>query len=144
MLTKRYTFTLVLIFILGACATRKAHFSVDYQPPSADSGKPDYAVLFFGGADESADNSASAFDGLKQHLETTEKGTLILLGNNGAKRGMSDSTAASSSRRTKRLLEEKLHTISAFKGDVFAVPGNYDWANGGRNGYQRVLRLEEF
>lgn len=144
MLTNRYTFTLLLIFILGACATRKAHFSVDYQPPTADSGKPDYAVLFFGGADKSPDNGGSAFEGLKQHLETTEKGALILLGNNGAKRGMSDSTAESSRKRTKRLLEGKLGAISAFKGDVFAVPGNHDWANGGRSGYQRILRLEEF
>ena len=144
MLRKRYLLIALIIVIASACATRKAHFASDYQQPGADSQKPEYSILFFGGADESPDNSASAFQGLKQHMEKTQNGSLILLGNNGAKRGLPDSTAARSSRKTKRMLEGKLSAIRSFKGDVFVVPGNHDWADGGKSGYQRVLRLEEF
>ena len=144
MLINRYTFILLLIFILSACATHKAHFAGDYQPKDPDSREPDYSILFFGGADKSPDNSALALNGLGEQLAATKNGTLILLGNNGGKRGLPDSTAGSANQRVKKILVNKLKAIRSFDGDVFIVPGNHDWADGGKSGYQRVLRLEEF
>ncbi len=144
MLTHRYTFSFLLIFILGACATHKAHYAVDYQQQNQETTQPAYSILFFGGADKTPDNSASAFTGLTQHLSASENGALILLGNNGAKRGLPDTTATNNSQRIKRLIQNKLNAIKGYKGDVFIVPGNHDWADGGKSGYRRVIRLEEF
>ena len=142
MLTNRYTFILLLIFILSACATRKAHFAGDYQQKGPDSRQPDYSILFFGGADKSPDNSAPALNGLRDQLAATKKGSLILLGNNGAKRGLPDSTGSATNQRVKKILEDKLSTVKSFNGDVFIVPGNHDWANGGKVGTKGFCGLK--
>jgi hypothetical protein len=140
---RSYTLLIYILLLVG-CATHKPHYSTDYQGASAPAQEPDYSLFFFGGADKSPENTATSIKTLQRQFETVQDGALILLGNNGPKRGMPhlDSTARRS--HTEALLDNKLSLLKKFKGEVYVVPGNHDWGDGGRKGYQKILALQGY
>ncbi len=145
MLNFRYLSTTVLMIILAGCATRNPHFAGDYKIEDNPDGDIAHTMLFFGGADKSTQNQSPTFLALTKQLQKVENnGSLILLGNNGAKRGLTDSVYDDSNNRVTSVLSKKLEALKKFKGDIYIVPGNHDWANGGKTGYRRVLLLESF
>ena len=87
---------------------------------------------------------APAMLALRNQLGEVNKGSLILLGNNGAKRGLTDSLHHNIRQKTEEVLRKKLNMLSVFKGDIYIVPGNHDWDDGGRQGFKKVTLLEEY
>ena len=135
---------LFILLFCCACATHKTHLPSDYNPQVQTSEQLEYSVLFFGGADKSEKNDAPILAMLGEQMAAVDKGSLVLLGNNGAKRGLTDSTNASIRLKTEIILRRKLSMLSEFKGDVYIIPGNHDWDDGGKAGYSRVLLLQEY
>ncbi|MEO1050260.1 MAG: BamA/TamA family outer membrane protein [Bacteroidota bacterium] len=143
---KRRSFVpiLVLIAILTACATHKAHYAPDYQASTSQGDQPEHTIMFFGGADMSPSNNDGALPLLKKQLNESTNETLILLGNNGAKKGLPDSTGSAKRSKIESVLKNKLDLLKSVDGQVFLVPGNHDWNGGGKRGFERVLRLEDY
>ncbi len=135
---------LVILIICMSCASHKTHYSSDYQLEQKNYQDLEYSILFFGGADRTQDNTAPAMNKLKEQLRAVDKGSIILLGNNGAKRGLTDSTHSNIRQKTEDVLRKKLDMFSAFNGDIYVIPGNHDWDDGGKQGYKRVTLLEEY
>jgi len=142
-MTNRYQI-LVILIICMSCASHKTHYTSDYQLDQKNYTDIEYSILFFGGADRTTDNIAPATTRLKDQLSTISEGSLILLGNNGAKRGLTDSIHSNIRQKTEEVLRKKLDMLTDFRGDVYIVPGNHDWDDGGKRGFKRVLLLEQY
>lgn len=71
---------------------------------------------------------------LQKHLEATENGGVIFLGDNVYPRGLDGSKDA------ELKLLTQLHTLKNFKGNWYFIPGNHDWAKGRWKGYVNVIR----
>jgi len=136
--------SIVIVTICMACASHKTHYIANYQLEQQNQQGLNYSILFFGGADKTPENMAPAMSTLLEQLKATNNGSLILLGNNGAKRGLTDSTHNKIRQKTETLLRKKLDMLSAFNGDIYIVPGNHDWDDGGKQGFKRVSLLEEY
>ena len=133
------------LLIVGiSCATHKTYYGDGYQQNQPSTSAINYSILFFGGGDKTSDNMAPAMAALRNQLGEVNKGSLILLGNNGAKRGLTDSLHHNIRQKTEEVLHKKLSMLSAFKGDIYIVPGNHDWDDGGRQGFKKVTLLEEY
>jgi hypothetical protein len=135
---------LAIMMICIGCASHKTHYVENYQSEQPNQAGPDYSILFFGGADKTPDNIAPAILALNEQLKTIDKGSLILLGNNGAKRGLTDSTHNKIRQKTETVIRRKIDMLSSFGGDIYMLPGNHDWDDGGKQGYERILLLEEY
>lgn len=72
---------------------------------------------------------------LEKELNQTEKGTVVLMGDNIYPMGLVDKVAE------ERLLSQ-LRSVKNFKGNVVVIPGNHDWKEGLWEG-QKVLKAEE-
>jgi len=135
---------LVYIFLFAACATQKPHYVSDYRAAELLDEKPEYSLFFFGGADKNPESASLSMQSLQKQFETVENGALILLGNNGLKQGMPDVDAINKRREAERILEAKLSKLKSFEGQVYIVPGNHDWGNAGKKGYDKLIQLEEY
>ena len=133
-----------IISLCFSCASHKTYYAPNYKVGQPNSSAVAYSVLFFGGADKTPDNMAPAMSLLQNQLGKTDKGSLILLGNNGAKRGLTDSLHSAIRQKNEEILRNKINLISAFKGNIYVLPGNHDWDDGGKQGYKRVSLLEEY
>lgn len=72
-----------------------------------------------------------------------EHSAAVFLGDNIYESGLPDSTHPDRKLYEGRIIE-LMKTVEDFKGRVVFMPGNHDWANGGPEGLERVLRQEEF
>ncbi len=141
---RHLTSALALLLMTG-CATRNPYVINDYKQTESPTDELAHTIMFFGGADKAASKSSPSFVTLTQQLQTMDaNSSLVLLGNNGAKRGLTDSVFDASNNKTTGMLSKKLEALKQFKGSIHIVPGNHDWANGGKRGYRRVLQLESF
>ncbi len=139
---RRLYILFLFVFLITACATTGPHYAPDYSMAKDSAATPEYSVFFFGGADQAPDLTNSLLPYLQRQFLSADSATLILLGNNGVKRGLPDSTASARRRQVERVLNNKLSMLREMSNSIFVVPGNHDWGNGGRKGYEKVLRLE--
>ena len=141
---KRLYILFLLIFLFTACATHKPHYVQGYNKTQAPTIAPEYTVFFFGGADHGPGGSNKILQSLYLQSLATDSSALILLGNNRVKKSLAGSTGANKRKKAEENLDLKLSLLNDFKGDVFMIPGNHDWANGSGKGYENLLRLEEY
>jgi Calcineurin-like phosphoesterase len=96
-----------------------------------------YSLFLIGDAgDETVQNKVHKT--LQKHLEATENGGVIFLGDNIYPRGLDGSKDA------ELKLLTQLHTLKNFKGDWYFMPGNHDWAKGRWKGYVNVIRQANY
>lgn len=83
-------------------------------------------------------------DAAKKTVKMDEKTTVVFLGDNLYKTGLPDD-AVPNFTIAKAPLDSQIHiTRGNTKTRVYFIPGNHDWANGGRNGYQSILRVQSY
>lgn len=73
----------------------------------------------------------------------SEKGAIVFLGDNIYPRGLPPEKHALR-KVSERRLRAQLDIVKDFKGKLIMVSGNHDWNVGRKNGYEYVLRQEEY
>jgi len=75
--------------------------------------------------------------------EASEKDVLIFLGDNLYPKGLPDKEDPERTEMENKLIPQ-LQIMKAFPGKAFIIPGNHDWAQGRKDGYERALNMEKF
>lgn len=79
----------------------------------------------------------------KKLIPMNEKTTIIYIGDNLYKTGLPDNSLPTYD-IAKAPLDSQIHIAGTSKTKIYFVPGNHDWANGGSNGYQSILRVQSY
>ena len=77
-------------------------------------------------------------------LEAKGKTTLLLLGNNSMKVNFSDTIFGRKTELLKNILQSRHNFFKSLPGEVIAVPGNLDWANGDKKGMENIQNYEYY
>ena len=101
-------------------------------------------IVLIGDAGELTNGKHPVVDAAKKTVKMDEKTTVLYLGDNLYKTGLPDD-AVPNFAIAKAPLDSQIHiTRGNTKTKVYFIPGNHDWANGGKNGYQSILRVQDY
>ncbi|RRB07166.1 BamA/TamA family outer membrane protein [Larkinella rosea] len=103
-----------------------------------------YTVFLLGDAGEPQPKGDAVLQTLhSQMLKTGANSSLIYLGDNIYPRGLPDSSHADRADAERRM-RDQLSILSGFPGKAFVIPGNHDWQQGKREGWQRIRNQAAF
>ncbi|MEO7444235.1 MAG: metallophosphoesterase [Ferruginibacter sp.] len=100
-------------------------------------------VVLIGDAGELTNGRHPVVDAVRSHIPIGAKTTILYLGDNLYKTGLPDNSLPTYD-IAKAPLDSQIHITRDIKSQVYFIPGNHDWANGGRNGYESVLRVQSY
>lgn len=118
-----------------------------FHPLFAQEKKVIHSVFLVGDAGEPSTNGKDAvLQTLQKHLQKAgTNATLAFLGDNIYPVGLVGEDAPPSERDTAiARLKAQLDLIKQHKGRSFIIPGNHDWQQGGRNGWEYIKNQEQF
>ena len=103
---------------------------------------PAFSVFLIGDTGELRDSSAN-FKILKQQMDQNPNSTVIFLGDNIYPNGLIEKKH---DRHSHEKIRSQLKMFSKFRGNVFFIPGNHDWANAKNfsKGKARLANEEKF
>lgn len=136
---------LCLLAFLSACATYKPYYKNDKLNAGTETKRTIRSIFLLSGASQTKDNSIPSFEILRSQINQADhKSSLFLMGNNGTKEGLPDSSHVDKRKQAEDILSYKLNMLKSFEGEILITAGYRDWASGGKKGYQNVLNLEEY
>lgn len=101
---------------------------------------PRYRLYLIGDAGKAGGNPT--LDMLKLKLATEGNKTgVIFLGDNIYESGM-PIKGSKGRAEAEEIIDSQINTVKGFKGDIFFIPGNHDWANGKNEGWQKIKEQE--
>ncbi len=101
-------------------------------------------IVLIGDAGALTNGKHPVVDAAKKTVKMDEKTTVVYLGDNLYKTGLPDD-AVPNFAIAKAPLDSQIHiTRGNTNTRVYFLPGNHDWANGGKNGYQSILRVQNY
>lgn len=101
-------------------------------------------IVLIGDAGALTNGKHPVVEAAKKIVKMDEKTTVVYLGDNLYKTGLPDD-AVPDFATAKAPLDSQIHiTRGNTKTKVYFIPGNHDWANGGKNGYQSILRVQNY
>ncbi|MEJ7610990.1 MAG: metallophosphoesterase [Ferruginibacter sp.] len=100
-------------------------------------------IVLVGDAGQLTNGRQPVVDGVRKTVAMDKKTTVIYLGDNLYKTGLPDD-ALPNYQIAKAPLDSQIHIAGKAPVNVFFIPGNHDWANGGANGYTSVLRVQNY
>lgn len=140
---------LVTALLLSNCSAQKPWYHERVQnwaDTPAPSGDLSYSLFLIGDAGKSSkDHPEPTFDLLNTHVNSAKKDAcgVIWLGDNLYPDGLvaeDDESRAECERR----LKVQVDAVAQGAGTLVFLPGNHDWEQGGKDGYNSVLRAEKF
>src|SRR5258705_7923072 len=81
--------------------------------------------------------------GVRNTIPFNNKTTVVFLGDNLYKTGLPDDATLNYSAR-KAALDSQIIIAKGTDAKVYFVPGNHDWQNGGRGGYEGIVREQQY
>lgn len=100
-------------------------------------------IVLIGDAGELTNGRHPVVEAVKKNVPLTQKTTFIYLGDNLYKTGLPDNSLPTYD-IAKAPLDSQIHVAGTSKSKVYFIPGNHDWANGGTNGYESILRVQSY
>ncbi len=82
-------------------------------------------------------------EAVKKRMSFDKKTTVVYLGDNLYKTGLPDESLPTYE-IAKAPLDSQIRIAGKSDSKVYFVPGNHDWANGGANGYESILRVQQY
>ncbi|MEM9298771.1 MAG: BamA/TamA family outer membrane protein [Bacteroidota bacterium] len=136
---------LCLQIVLLSCATYKPYSKGEGDTSAAKNSDPFLSVFLLSGENETKGAPSDALNLMISQVEKEgEKASLFLLGNNGAKEGLPDSSHIKQRKAAQEILSAKFGQLEDFNGKIFMTAGYNDWASGGKQGYRNVNNLEQY
>ncbi len=100
-------------------------------------------IVLIGDAGQLTNGRHPVVAAVKNHIPFNKKTTVIFLGDNLYKTGLPDNTLPTYD-IAKAPLDSQIHIAGKTDTKVYFIPGNHDWANGGSNGYESILRVQSY
>ncbi|MEJ7626977.1 MAG: metallophosphoesterase [Ferruginibacter sp.] len=100
-------------------------------------------IVLVGDAGALINGKQPVIDAVKKHTAIDEKTTVIYLGDNLYKVGLPDNSLPTFA-IAKAPLDSQINVANNTKTKVYFIPGNHDWANGGSNGFESILRVQNY
>ncbi|MEO6582960.1 MAG: metallophosphoesterase [Ferruginibacter sp.] len=100
-------------------------------------------IVLVGDAGALINGKQPVIDAIKKHTIIDEKTTVVYLGDNLYKVGLPDNSLPTYA-LAKAPLDSQINIANTTKTKVYFIPGNHDWANGGSNGYENILRVQSY
>jgi hypothetical protein len=133
---------LLAALLTGACA--RSAPPIPPPVPAPANVEIETSVFFIGDAGEPAEDGEPSLIGLATELTDHPEETLVVfLGDNVYPRGLPDSSHQNRA-QYERYLAEQIDVVVETEALGIFIPGNHDWAMGGRDGLNSILRQARF
>ncbi len=97
-------------------------------------------IVLVGDAGElTADGKHPVAEAIRKTVKMEKKTTVLYLGDNLYTTGLPDNES-SQFQAAKAVLDSQLSVVEGTPARVIMIPGNHDWKNGGRDGYETIQR----
>ncbi len=100
-------------------------------------------IILIGDAGQLINGKDAVLNAVKKNIKLTDKTTIIYLGDNVYKAGLPDNSSAAYEKAIAPL-NSQIQVAANTKTKVFFIPGNNEWALGGPDGYDAVVRLQSY
>jgi len=100
-------------------------------------------VLVGDGGELTADKKHPVADAIKHYVKLDKKTTVLYLGDNLYSKGLPDDQSAGY-QEAKAVLDSQLSVVENTPARVIMIPGNHDWKNGARDGYETIIREQVY
>lgn len=106
---------------------------------------PNYSIFLIGDAGEPPKGGKNlVLNPLQKQLKQAEKNSsIIFLGDNVYPKGLSNVDEPNRKNDENRLADQ-LNIIKNYEGKPFIIPGNHDWQQGGKKGWEYIKNQEKF
>ena len=98
-------------------------------------------IILIGDAGQLTDGRHPVVDAVKNNIPLDKKTTVLYLGDNLYKHGLPD-IENSGYDISRAILDSQVSIAKNTPAKVIMIPGNHDWHNGNRNGYDAVVRQQ--
>lgn len=98
-------------------------------------------IVLIGDAGQLTDGKHPVVNAVKNLIPLDNKTTVLYLGDNVYKNGLPDSTSSDYS-KYRAILDSQLLIAENTAARVVMIPGNHDWENGKRTGYDAIVRQQ--
>jgi len=96
-------------------------------------------IVLIGDAGQLTNGRHPIVDAVRSLIKLDSNTTVIFLGDNLYPNGLPDNENRSYP-ANRAVLDTQLSVVAGTKANLYMMPGNHDWAGGGRNGYNAILR----
>jgi Omp85 superfamily domain/Calcineurin-like phosphoesterase len=110
------------------------HFSLSAQTDTIAQ-----RIVLIGDAGELTNDRHPVVEAIKQFIKLDKKTTVLYLGDNLYDTGLPDDQSAMY-QAAKAVLDSQLSVVEGTQARVIMIPGNHDWHNGSRDGYETIIR----
>ena len=100
-------------------------------------------IVLIGDAGQLTKGRHPVVSAVKNNIILDKKTTVIFLGDNLYKTGLPDNSLPTYD-IAKAPLDSQIQIAGKTDAKVYFVPGNHDWAGGGSNGYESILRVQSY
>ena len=114
------------------------HFSLTAQTDTISQ-----RIILVGDAGELTNGRHPVVEAIKQFIKLDKKTTVIFLGDNLYDSGLPDDQSAQY-QAAKAVLDSQLSVVEGTQAQVIMIPGNHDWNNGARDGYETIIREQVY
>lgn len=145
---RRISIACILLIISQSVTAQYYHPSVqDWEKATPQQQKaPMQSVFLIGDAGAPAkEGTDPVFAMLKSQMDAAgKKGAVVFLGDNIYPKGLPDTSSNFEYQDARRRLVAQLDVIKDYRGKAFVIPGNHDWAQGAKTGWERALNQQDF
>ena len=100
-------------------------------------------IVLIGDAGQLTNGKQLVVEAARKNVTFDKNTTIIYLGDNLYKTGLPDN-ALPTYEIAKAPLDSQILIAGNAPVNVYFIPGNHDWANGSRNGFQSILRVQNY
>jgi len=138
---------LCMILVLGSCKRPSVFIQRIYQQSHApiETDRLVHTVYLVGDAGGDTTYSKSNFIQLKRSLQASQqdKTSVVFLGDNIYPRGL-HSKDHPMRKEDEARIDAQIDVVKDFNGNVVFIPGNHDWKQGKREGFDAIIRQEDY
>lgn len=99
-------------------------------------------IILIGDAGQLTDGRHPVVDAVRDYIPLDNKTTILFLGDNLYKTGLPDRQYTERYNIAKAVLDTQVSIADGTAAKVYMIPGNHDWENGSRGGYDAIIRQQ--
>lgn len=99
-------------------------------------------IVLIGDAGQLTNGRHPVVDAVRSTIPMDKKTTILFLGDNLYKEGLPDDQNAEYYNKARAVLDSQLSVADGTPAKVYMIPGNHDWENGSRNGFDAIIRQQ--
>ncbi|HEX7847712.1 MAG TPA: metallophosphoesterase, partial [Chitinophagaceae bacterium] len=100
-------------------------------------------IVLIGDAGALTNGHHPVAEAVRKYIKLDSKTSVVYLGDNLYRAGLPDDQSIYYS-EGKAILDAQLSVADSTDAKVFMLPGNHDWENGGRGGYDAIVRQQQY